>query len=556
MFASKRILALDIGSHHLTLGEFSISSGTNPELRNYVIDPLGTEPGNEAARGEAVGEGVRRILSSARIKPAPLLMSISGQVVFPRFVKLPPVGGERIQQIVQYEAEQNVPFPIDEVVWDYLLIDAGDGERNAMLVAVKSEIVEELTEAVESAGLEPDVVDVAPLALYNAVCHNYESDDGCTIILDIGARSTNLVFVEHPRVFSRSIPVAGYAITQELMKEFNISYADAEDLKIERGAVAQGGAVGGSGDAVTDQVMKTIRSVMTRLHAEVNRSINFYRSQQGGSAPERAFIAGGSSVIPEMDTFFAEKLQIEVDFLNPFRNVTVAESIDTNAVQNDLHLLGEIVGLALRRTDKCASEINLMPHDLVARKRFRSRVPFFALSAVCVVLAILCWWGHFNRLTESLQTRKKAAEDKKSKIVHGEQLLNEARKTSAKAKNKANILVELVDGRTQWIRIVEEIRGLLLDGMWLSEIRPETGTNRSSIESIMILGFGFEDRLRDYNTPEANPIEFFRDKLAASPLFKVASHSASLDYSFEMVMDEAARQFYIRIGLVEPIMFR
>ena len=147
------------------------------------------------------------------IRPAPLMLSLSGQVVFPRFVRLPAVGEDKLLQMVQYEVEQNVPFPIDEIVWNHQFIgDDSSGEQSAMIVAAKIENVREITDRVLEVGLEPEIVDVAPMALYNCLRYNYADLSGCTVLLDIGARSTNLIFAEDEKIYSRCIPVAGNAV--------------------------------------------------------------------------------------------------------------------------------------------------------------------------------------------------------------------------------------------------------------------------------------------------------------------------------------------------------
>src|ERR1041384_4820554 len=137
------------------------------------------------------------------------------------------------------------------------------------------------------------MVAVAPMALYNAVRYNVPDTDGCLMIVDIGARTTNLLFLEQSRVFSRSIPIAGNAITQSVAAEFNVSFLEAEQMKKMQGFVALGGAYEEPESETQARVSKIIRNVMTRLHAEIARSVNFYKSQQAGSAPTRLLLEIG-----------------------------------------------------------------------------------------------------------------------------------------------------------------------------------------------------------------------------------------------------------------------
>lgn len=544
MFDHDRILALDLGASKIVLAEFHVSKKGDLELLRYGISPTGAETKSESDKLAYIVTAIRDIMREQGIHPAPMLMSVSGQSVFPRFVKLPPVAHDKIKQIVQYEAEQNVPFPIDEVVWDYQLIGGDEGEMNVMLVAVKIETVKRLTDCVQAAELEPEIVDVAPMALYNTVCFNYPEREECTMVLDMGARSSNLIFIEDNRIFSRSIPVAGNTITQELMKEFDVSFEEAENIKREHGLVAFGGVYAGPDDEMAERTSKIIRSVLTRLHAEVNRSINFYRSQQGGAAPSVVLLTGGSSIIPHVDTFFRDKLKVDVDYLNPFANVAVAAGIDADRINDDLQSLGEVVGLALRRALTCPVEINLMPPDLVARKVFRRRLPFFAMAAAGVVLTMLCWWVYFHRMGAMFESR---VSDVREEIAGFDTL--KKRMTIAGGKHAASVkrleeIAEPVEIRTSWSRMLNAIQSCMQDGMWVVAIEPRVSGNK--ITKLNLTVQGFSDCLKD--NADGTATERFRDRLRATPLFGDKTVIIS-----ELLKESYLRRFTIRLELEEPL---
>ena len=546
MFERDRILALNLGASNIVLAEFHVSKNGDLELLRYGISATGAETKSESEKLAYIVTAIRDIMREQGIRPAPMLMTVSGQSVFPRFVKLPPVSKDKLRQIVQYEAEQNVPFPIDEVVWDYQLIGGDEGELNVMLVAVKIENIKRLTDCVQAADLEPEVVDVAPMALYNAVRFNYPDLSACAMILDMGARSSNLVFIEENRIFSRSIPVAGSTITQELMKEFDVSFEEAEAIKREHGFVAFGGVYAGPDNEIAERASKIIRSVLTRLHAEVNRSINFYRSQQGGSAPDRVLLTGGSSIIPHVDTFFRDKLKVEVDYFNPLANVAVAESIDADQVNNDLQCLGEVVGLALRRALACPVEINLMPPDIVARKVFRRRQPFFAMSVVGIVLAMLCWWVYFHRMGSMLSDRA-ASVGKEAKAF--EVLSTELKRASAERKTSLSRL-ESVTGvvglQSRWGEILDAVHGCMQEGMWVVGLKSSGGG--SEISRLALTVQAFSDRLKD--TDDGTATERFRDRLRATSQF-----SEKTDIASEMAVGSGdyLRKFTINLQLEKPL---
>jgi len=550
MFETDRIVALDIGASKIVVAEFSTTKAGAPEMLNYGVGQLGVDPDSETDTTGYILTTIRQVMRENGIKPARLFMTVSGQAVFPRYVKLPPVSRDKVMQMIQYEAEQNVPFPIAEVVWDYQLIGGtGEGEQNVMLVAVKIESIKALTDTVQAAGLEPEIVDVAPMALYNAVRYNYPDLQGCTMVLAIGARSSNLIFVEEERVFSRSIPVAGNAITQELAKEFEVPFKEAEELKRTHGFVAFGGVYAGPESDVADRVSKVIRNVVTRLHAEVNRSINFYRSQQGGNPPSLVLLAGGSSVIPHTDTFFRERLKVEVEHLNPFTNVAVNERIDTETVERDIHLLGEVTGLGLRHALSCPVEVNLMPPDLVARKVFRKRQPFFALAAAGLVLVLLCWWVYSHRMREMRGEQLKKVEARIGDLRSVSERLDEAARTKKKAAERVDSLLHVASLRTKWVEILDAIHASMFDGMWLTALAPVTDKN-GRIKQIEVHGVGFEDKLKTGDTADATAVEIFRDRLRSSELF---GEGTEIKRQPPMSDDAFAREFEVWVTLEEPI---
>ncbi|MEI6563365.1 MAG: type IV pilus assembly protein PilM [bacterium] len=497
MFGSDRILALDIGNSKLVLAEFRVTGQQSLELVNYAVSPLGVDPESTTDVSAYIVSGIRDALKVSGIRPGPVSISVSGQMVFPRYVKLPPVTPDKISQIVKYEAQQNVPFPIDEVVWDYQLVGQDTGELSVLLVAVKGDLVKNLTDCVEAAGLDPLLVDVSPIALYNTVRYNYSDLSGCTMILDMGARSTNVVFVEGNKIFSRSIPVAGMAITKDVMKEFELSFEEAEQLKIAHAFVGFGGVYEGHEVGVADRTSKIARNIMTRLHAEVIRTINFYRSQQGGGQPSMVLLTGGCSVIPQANVFLKEKLKTEVDFLNPFRNVAVSSLIPSDKVAEDLHLLGEVVGLGLRRTLPCPVEINLLPPELAARRVLQRRLPFFALAAAGLVLIVLVFGLFLYQMKSMTEARLTKVQARIQELDAPNTTLGQLAKQKEQLYAKVTDLNTLIQGRTRWLTILDDLHQRLVPGMWLTSVRLLPVKEGRASVMLEIRGMAFIDEVNN-----------------------------------------------------------
>ncbi|NCC51974.1 MAG: type IV pilus assembly protein PilM [Spartobacteria bacterium] len=556
MLTTDRIIALDIGASGVKMAEFIALKSGGIELVNFAIGSLGLDMQTETDREAYIVTTIRELMREHAIKPGPALISVSGQSVFSRFVKLPPVAPDKIYQIILYEAQQNVPFPIDEVVWDYQLIGGQEGQIDVMLAAIKAEIIENITDCVQSANLTPDLVDVAPMALFNAVRYNYGDLPGCTLVVDIGARSTDLIFIEEGRIFSRSIPVAGNAITQQIMREFEMSFSDAEDLKKAHAFVSFGGAYEGPPSEVADKVSKSVRTIMTRMHAEINRSVNFYRSQQAGSMPELILLTGGSSVIPYTDTFLKDKLKVEVDYLNPFRNVAVSEDISGEAIGARAHLLGETVGLALRRVLSCPIEINLMPKKVLAEKDFKKKQPLFYIAAAGLILTLLVWCGYFYKMKQLANKREEKVSGQVQRLEKIGRDMQGIIDQGQAIEGKMNTLMTLVDSRSTWLEMLDQVHIALPGGMWLTSIKPVVETvketvqgreeKQSLISAVEVAGMGYIDEVKS-----AQPILDFRDALREVSFFN--AQETEIQLTPAPAPGDVAREFKILIVLESPL---
>jgi type IV pilus assembly protein PilM len=342
-----------------------------------------------------------------------------------------------------------------------------------VLVAIKSDLLEGLNEAVEKGGLRTRLVDVATMSLYNAFRYNYGDLTGSSLLIDIGARTTNLLFVEPGKVFSRSIPIGGSSITSAIAKEFNESFTAAEARKKRDGFVSLGGVYAEPSDPNVARVSKIMRNTMTRLHAELARSISFYRAQQQGNSPQRVYLCGGTSSTPYTSEFFHEKLQLPIEFFNPMRNVVVTDNVMREQVSRSAHLLGELVGLSLRNITTCPMELNLRPASVVRTQKFEERRPFLVMAAVCFLLGVLGWSFYLARAA-SLKGKVNDALQVKVDRMHGfETRLNRLGKETSALDAVATPLVTAIDEHNFWLEILEDLNSRLpKQDIWITELLP------------------------------------------------------------------------------------
>lgn len=470
MAAKTRILSLSLGTQTIGLAEFKTGQNGGLVLSAYETRELLADPAADATRLGQTKLVLDEIVQKRKIKGQKVDYAVSSQSVFTRFVKLPSVGEEQVDQIVGFEAQQNVPYPIDEVVWDYQLVDSGDASQvEVVIVAVKADLLDDINDSVEQTGLKTTLVDVAPMAVYNAFRYNYSDVTGSSLVIDIGSRTTNLIFIEPHKVFSRSIPNGGSTITQQIAKEFSEPFQQAEERKKRDGFVSLGGAYAEPDDPDVARVSKMIRNSMTRLHAEIARSISFFRSQQGGSPPERVYLSGGSTSLPYMREFFQEKFQLPVEFFNPMRNVAVGAGLNLDEISRNAHRMGELVGLALRGTSDCPMELNLRPAKVVRRQEMAVKRPFLIIAGLCGLLALAAWWQYFEQSTKVTAAATEKLSPKVSELQNYEKKINQAKQDIKAQQDTARPYLAAVEDKAYWIELIEDINSRIpRDYVWVT----------------------------------------------------------------------------------------
>src|SRR6267143_2128025 len=472
MVGLARIVTVNLGSQTISIAEFRREGAAGLILHGYRARDVMSENPPDPLRPSQVTNALREMLAELGIKSARANYAVPSQSVFTRFVKLPAVEEEKIERIIAFEAQQNVPFPISEVVWDYQLVGGGTAEQlQVVLVAIKSDLLEALNSAVEATGLRPVVIDVATMALTNAFRYNYNELGGCSLLIDIGARTTNLIFVEQDKIFTRNVPIGGSSITSALAKELNEPFTRAEARKKEGKLGSLTGPPVAVSPADIEPISKTVLTTMTRLHAEIMRSISHYRSQQAGNAPLRIYLCGGTSSTPQLREFFAEKLQLPIEFFDPLRRIALSREAQDAAAS--AHLLGENVGLALRAFTRCPMELNLRPSSVVRAHQAEWRRPFLVAAAACLIFALLGWGAYYARGASALQVGKQTLDPKIQSLRRFQVQLDAIRKDAVVLDQVATPLVDAVNARSFWPQLLEDLNARLpRENIWITELFP------------------------------------------------------------------------------------
>ena len=472
MADNQTTVALNIGSQRISMAVFEVSKNGSLILKAYDSETIVADPAMESSKVSQTRVAIADLANRLKVGKTKVRYAISGQSVFTRFVKLPPLQDDNIEQLVTFEAQQHVPFPLAEVVWDYELIEGAD-DKEVVIVAIKAEALDELNSAVNDSGLGTAEVDIAPMAIYNAFRATYGNPEEPILLIDIGAKTSNLLYIEGRRFFTRSIAIGGGAITAAIAKEYGISFMDAEHQKISNGLVALGGGHTEQMDEAVAALAMVIRNALTRLPAEIARTTNYYRSQHGGSAPRRVLLAGGGANLPYTLEFFQEKLNLPVEYFNPVRNVTIGKGVDAAVVQREGHLMGELVGLGLRGIGKSAINIDLVPM-VVEQSRAADRRKPFLIAAAAVLLGGMAIWAVFQNVAAAKAKEEMTRmEDRRKTLAPLKADIDQLLKKEDNLRQVASGYTDSETAHVYWLDVLAELRGAFAsDAVWLTDFEP------------------------------------------------------------------------------------
>jgi type IV pilus assembly protein PilM len=344
-FAKKDIIGLDIGSQQVKIVQLRESQGSY-RLEKLAVIALQPELIVEGSILDAtrVVEIIRELITNSDIKTKDVTLSVSGHssVIIKR-VALPQMSEDELEESIRFEAEQYIPFDIEDVNLDFQILGPAeeDNMMDVLIVAVKKDKINEYVSVVKEAGLNPVIVDVDAFALENMYELNYEVKENENVALvNIGASMININILKGgTSVFTRDSSVGGNLLTEALQKEFTISYANAEKLK-------QGEALEGISP---EDVAVVLNAASEDIITEISRSFDYFRDTTNYENIDEIIVSGGSTLVGGIVSSLQERSGITVRVAEPFNNVDVPDMFDKDYVKKVEPLVTVAVGLALRR---------------------------------------------------------------------------------------------------------------------------------------------------------------------------------------------------------------
>ena len=388
-----------------------------------------------------------------RLASEPIVMSLPGSVGFARFATIPAVDAKSMRKMVEYEARQQIPFPIEEVEWDsHMLAPDASGQCGIGIFAVTKERLQELLSLYSECGIEPDVLTLSSVAVYNALNYDLEFTESTAPIacLDVGTSCSDLVVVAGNKFWIRTFPVGGSHFTSAIADAFasqNVSYTRAEKIKIDR--------------APSEKILRArtmaMRRVTSQLVDEIGRSREFYMTSNEGVTLNRAFGVGSTLKISGLRTKIATDLQLTLERLEEFKRVQLKGPDAADFAAHSINLLTAL-GLALQGVGLAKVQLNLSPMARIRQKVWRSKMPWFITAAALLLVSSAAM---FLRTTlDQIEISEMAAISGQASntIKQGESLVSLLQKAQLVdlGGNADKNMLALLDNRDVWSYLVND----------------------------------------------------------------------------------------------------
>jgi len=388
------------------------------------------------------------------VKKIPFAMSVSGQSSFARFIKLPPVEPRKIPEIVRFEAIQQIPFPLDDVEWAYQLFESEDSpEVEVGIFAMRKELVDRQISYLTNLALNVQVVQMSPLAVYNAMQHDGRIK-GTTMFMDAGAENTDLVIADAETVWLRTLPIGGNNFTETLAKAFKLNFTKAEELK--RNAATS---------KYAKQIFQAMRPVFADLVAEIQRSIGFYTAGHRDARIKKIIALGSTFRLPGLQKYLQQNLQIEVERIDAFRAAPPADGKLAAQFSENLVSLAGPYGLALQAMGESKIASSLLPARIRKEKMWREKTKWFAAAAALFLFGTGLGYARYF-MDDGAFNKNESQRDRQTQTVKAAQALdaqyaNDVQSKGAEDRTQILQVQSLQNGRHVWAHLFKDIHEAL-----------------------------------------------------------------------------------------------
>ncbi|TWT44099.1 Competence protein A [Phycisphaerae bacterium RAS1] len=412
----------------------------------------------DAEPEELIKAALDKFVSRNQCQGDRFVIGVPGQQTFARFCKLPPADPKKINDLVQYEASQQIPFDMEDVVWDFqTFANPNSPEVEVGIFAMRKDLIRKQIDYYSAVKVAPVAVQTIPSALYN-FCR-FELGDkltgGAVVLIDVGAQNTDLIIVEPSSAWTRNIPLGGNSFTETLVRAFKLPFAKAETLKRQAAS-----------SKYARQIFQAMRPVFADLVAEIQRSIGFYSSTHREVELKQVVAVGNAFLLPGLQKYLENNLTISGGVLRmeQFEKLVAAEGVDAEQFAANVLTLGAAYGLAVQGLGLGTIKASLLPPELARIAVWKKKQPWFAIAAACLAAAALCPYARTVMDRQALAGNSATRERVESIKRNARDLQNKYRATQQDTGAKMDDINKLLDIQKEK-RLVPNVIALLNEAM-------------------------------------------------------------------------------------------
>jgi type IV pilus assembly protein PilM len=482
--SSSKQLIINCGASRVTAAVVSSGGGT-VQIEKLVTESLQYDYSNDDAWLGSVGLALHTLHHEHKFSGRASFI-IPGNQVLTKTIRIPHVEESKRAQIIAFEAQQNIPYSLHEVVWDSQIVGDDGVETEVLFIACKSNTIDEFCGEVARAGFSVDTINAATVLDYNAIQFAYPALEEDVLLINIGARSTNLLFKNLEGFFVRNIQLGGNSLTQNIADSLGKPFAKAEEVKHK---FFSGELDYSDDDSGAKLLTSCSDSFMRRMGQEITRSIVNYRRQKGGAAPKRILLSGRGALLKGLSDQLAASQKLGVEFFDPLQNVTLDAELASDSTALRLEI-SEIIGAAARHMVADSAGVNLLPDEVQREMEFSSKKPYLMLAAICLALAP---WPVFLGYKQLGSAYEKAVQATQAQVVPFQsrqaQILDNTDK-AVKISASIRRVEGLVNSKTNWIQFFAELQASLskAEDVWLDSLevqREKPGQGEASYEVLL-----------------------------------------------------------------------
>ena len=458
-------LIINCGASSITAADVCVED-SQLRINKIYAEDLQYDYSVESSWLEAFTVGLKTLIARHKLSGAATVI-IPGDQLLIKTIRIPQVAEQKRKQIIAFEAQQSIPYALDEVVWDSQVVGDDGIETEVLFIACKANTIYDLCDRISASGLQVEAVSAATILDYNSLQYTEDGLNQDLLSVNIGARSTNLLFSNANGFFARNIALGGNTLTQSISDGLGINFTQAEALKLK----LLESDCSDADDATTKLLKDCTDAFVLRMRQEITRSIVNYRRQKNAPAPSTILLNGGASQLRSLGGQLEAMQQVNVRHYEPLKSFDIGPEVIKSA-EGFVPKVSEIIGEAVSTIIAKPAQVNLLPEVVEAKIRLAAKKPFLLAAAFCLAMAPWPVAMSYKKATVAYVQQAERFNSAAAPLSANKSALNELSESAKRLQGDIRRVEGLIQSKGNWIQFCAELQLSLteVEDVWLDEL--------------------------------------------------------------------------------------